>query len=65
MSSSCFQGRIQHGYKVRPDLCATDCPVCPTEFREKFYTDSLVHDEEALQLLISKIGHVNMREGAY
>lgn len=49
-------GRVQHGYNVRPDLCATDCSVPPKEFLGRFWTDSLVHDETALKLLIDIIG---------
>ena len=25
-------GRVQHGYDVRPDLCATDCDKTPRSF---------------------------------
>ena len=25
-------GRVQHGYNVRPDLCATDCSLPPRDF---------------------------------
>ena len=49
-------GRIQHGYNVRPDLCATDCDVAPREFLGKIWTDSLVHDNTALELLLEVIG---------
>jgi len=49
-------GRIQHGYKVRPDLCATDCDVAPRDFLGKFWTDSLVHDNAALELLLEVMG---------
>ena len=28
-------GRIQHGYNVRPDLCATDCDKTPRSFLGK------------------------------
>ena len=49
-------GRIQHGFNVRPDLCATDTLVPPRDFLGKFYTDSLVHDSDALDLLIKVIG---------
>ncbi|XP_023336153.1 2-amino-3-carboxymuconate-6-semialdehyde decarboxylase isoform X2 [Eurytemora carolleeae] len=41
--------RIQHGYNVRPDLCATDCNIPPLDFLGKFWTDSLVHDPGALR----------------
>lgn len=46
------------GYKVRPDLCATNCSRSPREFSGKFYTDSLVHDPDALRLIIDVIGKV-------
>ena len=49
-------GRIQHGYNVRPDLCATDCPEAPRSFLGKFWTDTLVHDNTALKLLVDVIG---------
>jgi len=49
-------GRIEHGFRVRPDLCATDCPKSPREFTGRFYTDSLVHDPDALKLLVNVIG---------
>ncbi|XP_041367231.1 2-amino-3-carboxymuconate-6-semialdehyde decarboxylase-like [Gigantopelta aegis] len=49
-------GRIEHGYNVRPDLCATDCGVSPREYLGHFYTDSLVHDARSLKLLVDVIG---------
>lgn len=49
-------GRIEHGYNVRPDLCATDCKTGPRQFLGKFYTDALVHDPVALKLLVDVIG---------
>jgi aminocarboxymuconate-semialdehyde decarboxylase len=49
-------GRIQHGFDVRPDLCAVDTSVPPTEYAGKFYVDSLVHDPRALQLLMDTVG---------
>lgn len=49
-------GRIQHGYSVRPDLCATDCSTPPREFLGSFYTDSLVHDKRSLDLLLDVVG---------
>ena len=51
-------GRIEHGYNVRPDLCATNCKVSPRGFLGKFYTDALVHDAKALNLLMDIIGEV-------
>uniref|UniRef100_A0A0K0G0X3 2-amino-3-carboxymuconate-6-semialdehyde decarboxylase n=1 Tax=Strongyloides venezuelensis TaxID=75913 RepID=A0A0K0G0X3_STRVS len=48
--------RVSHGFKVRPDICATDCDINPKEFHGKFYTDSLVHDPNALFLLQEIVG---------
>lgn len=49
-------GRIEHGYKVRPDLCAVDNDKNPREYLGKFWIDSLVHDDKALQFVIDVIG---------
>ncbi|KAI8914569.1 hypothetical protein EDD86DRAFT_187088 [Gorgonomyces haynaldii] len=49
-------GRIEHGYQVRPDLCATDTQTNPLSYLGKIWTDSLVHDQDALELLIKKMG---------
>jgi aminocarboxymuconate-semialdehyde decarboxylase len=51
-------GRVEHGYNVRPDLCATDCKTGPRKFLGQFYTDALVHDPVALKLLVDVIGEV-------
>ncbi|MFT6678009.1 MAG: aminocarboxymuconate-semialdehyde decarboxylase, partial [Granulosicoccus sp.] len=37
-------GRIEHGFNVRPDLCAVDNNINPRDYLGKFYLDSLVHD---------------------
>ena len=49
-------GRIQHGYNVRPDLCAVDNPVDPANYLGRFWVDSLVHDADTLDFLLDKIG---------
>jgi len=49
-------GRAQHGFDVRPDLCAADCKQGPREAIGKFYVDSLVHDPDALRLLLGQMG---------
>jgi aminocarboxymuconate-semialdehyde decarboxylase len=49
-------GRIEHGYKVRPDLVAVNSCINPREYLGAFYVDALVHDEMALEFLISVIG---------
>lgn len=45
-------GRIEHGWKVRPDLCAQDCKLSPREYCGKFYVDSLVHDQGHLDTIL-------------
>ena len=49
-------GRIEHGFNVRPDLCAVDNPVNPREYIGKFYIDSLVHDPAVLNYVINLMG---------
>lgn len=49
-------GRIEHGFNVRPDLCAVDNNVNPRSYLGKFWIDSLVHDPAALDYIIQLIG---------
>jgi aminocarboxymuconate-semialdehyde decarboxylase len=49
-------GRIEHGYRVRPDLCATDTRQSPRDQLGRFFVDSLVHDPRALRYLIDLLG---------
>jgi aminocarboxymuconate-semialdehyde decarboxylase len=49
-------GRIQHGFDVRPDLCAVDCPTSPRDQLGRFWSDSLVHDADALRLALRVFG---------
>ncbi len=49
-------GRIEHGFKVRPDLCAIDNNVNPRDYLGRFYVDSIVHDPDVLRYLIKLIG---------
>jgi aminocarboxymuconate-semialdehyde decarboxylase len=49
-------GRIEHGFHVRPDLCAIDNPVNPREYLGKFWVDSLVHDANAFRALHNLVG---------
>lgn len=49
-------GRIEHGFEVRPDLCAVDNPVNPRAYLGKFWLDSLVHDELMLEYLVKLAG---------
>ena len=49
-------GRVQQGFEVRPDLCAVDNKIDPVKYLGKFWVDSLVHDNDALDYLINKVG---------
>jgi aminocarboxymuconate-semialdehyde decarboxylase len=49
-------GRIKHGFDVRPDLVAIDNDVDPKKYLGRFWFDSLVHDEDALNYLINLAG---------
>ncbi len=55
-------GRIEHAFHVRPDLVAIDNKKNPRSYLRKgnaparFYVDSLVHDAEALRMLINLFG---------
>jgi aminocarboxymuconate-semialdehyde decarboxylase len=55
-------GRVEHAFHVRPDLCATDTKANPRSYLAdgetpaRFYVDSLVHDPDALRLLIKLFG---------
>lgn len=55
-------GRVEHAFHVRPDLVAVDNKNSPRSYLAdgakpaRFYVDSLVHDAEALRLLIGLFG---------
>jgi aminocarboxymuconate-semialdehyde decarboxylase len=55
-------GRIGHGFHVRPDLVAIDNKTEPRKYLAsakapaRFYVDSLVHDPDALRLLLKLFG---------
>src|SRR5947207_9148270 len=55
-------GRIEHAFHVRPDLYDTDNPATPRSYLAhgrtpaRFYVDSLVHDADALKLLLKLFG---------
>jgi aminocarboxymuconate-semialdehyde decarboxylase len=49
-------GRIEHGYKVRPDLVAIDNEINPRKYIGRFWIDSLVHDEKAMNYIIDVMG---------
>ena len=49
-------GRIEHGFNVRPDLCAVDNPHGPRKYLDRMYFDSLVHDTATLDYLLNLVG---------
>lgn len=55
-------GRIEHAFHVRPDLVAVDNKNNPRSYLAqggtpaRFYVDSLVHDADALRLLLKLFG---------
>ncbi|MBL7994272.1 amidohydrolase [bacterium] len=57
-------GRIEHGFNVRPDLCAIDNKINPRDYLDKFYLDSLVHDPLMLKYLIDLVGENRIAMGS-
>lgn len=49
-------GRIEHGFNIRPDLCAIDNNVNPKNYLRKFWLDSLVHEPKMLEYIIDLVG---------
>lgn len=49
-------GRIEHGFIMRPDLCAVDNNVNPRDYLGKFWIDALVHDPAMLRLVVEQMG---------
>ena len=57
-------GRIDHGFNVRPDLCAIDNNVLPSKYLKHFYVDSLVHDKHTMDFLLSTMGENRIALGS-
>ena len=49
-------GRIEHGFIMRPDLCAVDNDVNPRDYLGRFWIDALVHDPAILRLVVDQMG---------
>ena len=49
-------GRIDHGFRMRPDLVATMTQSLPSSLMDRFWVDSGVHDDDALRFLVDRIG---------
>ena len=57
-------GRIEHGFKVRPDLVAVDNAVNPRDHIGNFWIDSLVHDKKAMNYILEVMGENNICLGS-
>lgn len=57
-------GRIEHGFEVRPDLCATQTKTSPREQAKRFWVDSLVHDPFAFSTLLNTFGEDKIALGS-
>ncbi len=49
-------GRIEHGFRMRPDLVAVDNPRNPREYLPRLFFDSWVADRSALRFLLDTVG---------
>ncbi len=49
-------GRVEQGFKVRPDLTALDNVINPRDYLGHFWVDSLIHDSDFLQYVINVLG---------
>jgi aminocarboxymuconate-semialdehyde decarboxylase len=49
-------GRISHAYHARPDLCNIHQVHDPRTYIDKFYIDSLVHDEATFDFILQQFG---------
>jgi aminocarboxymuconate-semialdehyde decarboxylase len=57
-------GRIEHGWRVRPDLVAVDNAANPRDYLGRFWLDSLVHDPVMLQHIVSLVGEEKVMLGS-
>ena len=49
-------GRIEQGFRCRPDLCAVHNPINPRDYLRRIFVDALVHDARALRYLLDVMG---------
>ncbi|MDN5924532.1 MAG: amidohydrolase, partial [Xanthomonadales bacterium] len=50
-------GRIEHGFRMRPDLVAIDNARNPRDYLPRLFFDSCVHDPQAMQYLLDVVGN--------
>ncbi len=56
-------GRVDNAWKHR-DIVRKDCPNLPSLYTNRFYVDSAVFDDEALSLLVKKMGDKRVMLGS-
>lgn len=49
-------GRIEHGWRCRPDLVAVDNPNSPREYLGRFWVDSITHDARLMDYVLDLQG---------
>ena len=54
-------GRLDHGYRVRPE--AQTIPMPPSTYLSRIYFDTLTHDDALLAYLVGRVGGTNLVEG--
>jgi len=57
-------GRISHAYHARPDLCNVHQVADPKEYLDKFYIDSLVHDDDTFRFILKQFGAERIAMGS-
>lgn len=57
-------GRIEHGFRVRPDLVAVDNAHPPSHYLGRFWVDSLVLDPQALRHIVDVFGRDRVALGS-
>mmetsp|Transcript_20218 Transcript_20218/g.56899 ORF Transcript_20218/g.56899 Transcript_20218/m.56899 type:complete len:365 (+) Transcript_20218:157-1251(+) len=57
-------GRIEHGHRVRPDLCAINNEKNPKQYLGRFWVDSILHDETMLKYIIDLLGEDKLVMGS-
>lgn len=49
-------GRVEHGWRCRPDLVAIDNARNPREYLGQFWVDSITHDPAMLRYVLNNVG---------
>ncbi|RMG55869.1 MAG: amidohydrolase [Bacteroidetes bacterium] len=57
-------GRIEHGYRCRPDLVAIDNPTNPRDYLGHFWVDSITHDPAMLRYIMNAVGSNRVHIGS-